>query len=126
MRIRVAGLILSILGIALIGTGVAFAHGSNPVDTAVSGFELSIGRQWGDVRVGVIFTGQTNEGDGSVWVAPDGEGGTWSTIVNYTGTPGLGGSVEFVGGVLGFKSSRWDQTLGTDFRWASVMAGWNR
>ena len=118
MTIKVAGLILSVVAIALLGTGVAFAHGSH-AKTAVSGIELSIGRDINGTRVGVVFAGRTNEGDGRFWVKPTpGEGGTWAITLSYTGSAGFpGASANIVGGFWA-----WTQPDGLR-HWGRILSG---
>lgn len=59
----------------------------------ISGYEISPGFRVGSVTYGVAFAGWTNALN-SPWVASSGgDGGSWATVTNYTGTAGISASV---------------------------------
>ena len=124
MRLKVVFLILAVMAIALIGAGVALAHGST--STAFSGRELSIGRTIGDTQVGVVFAGWTHAGAGTTWEgALNSDAGTWATSVRYKGVPGLGSKVDIVGGIWFWKQPdgkrHWGRVIGGRVQWPADL-----
>jgi hypothetical protein len=99
------------LAVALGAAAGAAARAGESLGTAFSGHETVIGAG------SASFAGWTHAGDGSAWVPSPGDGGSWSTSVTYTGTPGLGSSVSFTGGTWS-----WQQANGT-IRQGQVLSG---
>lgn len=82
--------------LTFIGARSAFAHGDHQTD--FSGWEIFLGITRGNVTRGVIFVCWTH-GTSENWLSPDQtDGGLCSARIDYQGTPGIGGSVDVLGG----------------------------
>ena len=73
------------------------------VSYGLSGFEIFIGDREGNRTTGVLFSGWVHDTKPG-WQTESNPNSFWVVSANYTGTPGIGGSVDLAGGkwLLGF------------------------
>jgi hypothetical protein len=94
---------------ALALSAVTVAYGSQ--STLFSGYETSAGRACGAGRTcGTSFSGWTNPPGTTGWTLQS-NGGSWTTSVDYTGTPGINQQVNITGGAWS-----WIEPTGTQHR----------
>src|SRR5262245_48878462 len=63
----------------------------------LSGFEIFIGDREGNKTTGVLFSGWVHDTKPG-WQRESKPNSFWVVSANYTGTPGIGGSVNLTGG----------------------------
>jgi len=94
--------LLILAALALGGLTAALAQSTTP--TTISGYEVFKGVSFGSTTIGATFAGWTNGGDGSSWMPIiSNTGGSWHVSANYSGDPGIGGSVDVSGGAWSLK-----------------------
>jgi len=85
------------LAIAIALGGCASTVKAPAISHGLSGYEIFPGNTSGSVTAGALFSGWTHESN-SPWQGASSTGGTWSVTANYTGKPGIDGSVPITGG----------------------------
>ena len=85
------------LAIAIALGGCATAKKAPRVSYGLSGFEIFIGDREGSRTTGVLFSGWIHDTKPS-WQTESKPNSFWVVSANYTGTPGIGGSVNLTGG----------------------------
>lgn len=73
--------------------------------TPVSGYEISPGITFSGATFGVTFAGWTAPSANQWWPIVTNTGGSWYAVANYTGDPGIGGSVTVFGGHWGLEAN---------------------
>jgi hypothetical protein len=85
------------LVIAIALGGCATERKAASVSYGLSGFEIFIGDREGNRTTGVLFSGWVHDPKPG-WQPKSNPNSFWVVSANYTGTPGIGGSVDLTGG----------------------------